>query len=244
MWPVGLEDLTFGEALQWFLDRVPMTAAEVAKLEQKAKRRAFFVSHVAEIDVVSQAWAGIEKALEKGQTLEEFRKEVKPKLEAAWAGSVANPAARVENIYRTNVQSAYAAGRYEQMTAPAVAKSRPYWEFSAVMDGRTSPVCAALDGTVLPADDPFWETRHEPLHYQCRSTKIALTEKQALAKGITATPPVQPPPLEGFGARPGEEWKPDVEKYPEPLREAAEKRLALAPEAPVRQVDTGTVGSR
>lgn len=230
MWPIGLEGLTFQEALDWFLARVPMTREEVDRIGELAKRRAFFVSQVAQLDVVTQAWTAATKALKNGQTLEEFKQEIGPVLKAAWAGSVANPPARLENIFRTNVQHAYAAGRYEQMEAPAVKARRPYREYSAVMDGRVSEICSAIDGTVLPADDEFWKTHTPPLHFQCRSTLVALTEEQAKRKGITEKAP-EAAPLEGFGHPPDVEWKPDLEKYPEPLRELAEKKLEAAPPA-------------
>lgn len=240
MWPVGFEPVEFKEARDWFLQRVPMTREEVDKLDATAKRRAFFVSQVAELDIITQAWRATDGAIEKGQTLEDFKKEIGPKLEAAWAGSVANPAARLETIYRTNVQHAYAAGRYEQMNAPAVRKRRPYREFNAIMDGRTSPICAPLDGTVLAVDDEFWQTHLPPLHFQCRSTVLALTEEQAKAKGIAPRPPDGPAPLEGFGGTPDQEWTPDVSDRPDELRAVFERKVAASEYADDYEANTGS----
>lgn len=226
MWPIGFEKLTFQEALDWFLARVPMTREEVERLGEKAKRRAFFVSQVAQLDIITQAWNAVDRALEQGKTLAQFREEVGPALRDAWQGSVANPAARLENIFRTNAQHAYSAGRWEQMEHPAVKARRPYREYSAIMDGRTSPICTPLDGTVLPADDEFWRSHLPPLHFQCRSTVVALTEEQARQKGIAPNPPDSPAPLEGFGHTPEEDWTPDVSDRPEELRAIYERKVS------------------
>jgi hypothetical protein len=68
-------------------------------------------------------------------------------------------ASRVATIFRANVQSAYSAGRYRQLSETA--QTRPYWRFSAVLDNRTSSECRSLHGGVLRHDDSFWD-RNRP----------------------------------------------------------------------------------
>ena len=46
------------------------------------------------------------------------------------------------------MQTAYAAGRYKKMQA--VKKSRPYWQYMAIMDRRVRPSHAILNGMVYP----------------------------------------------------------------------------------------------
>lgn len=46
---------------------------------------------------------------------------------------------RVATICRTNVQTAYNAGRYAQQSA--MHSARPYWQYLAVLDERTRPSC-------------------------------------------------------------------------------------------------------
>ena len=70
-------------------------------------------------------------------------------------------------IFRTNVQTAYNAGHYEQMSDPAVRQLRPYWQYDAVNDTHTRPSHLAMDGRVYPADSPVWDTAQRlsvPLH--------------------------------------------------------------------------------
>lgn len=45
-------------------------------------------------------------------------------------------------------------------------------QFDAVIDGRTTALCARLHGTTLPKEHPFWKTYYPPNHWGCRSNVI------------------------------------------------------------------------
>lgn len=210
-------------AVEWFRSRLPLAPDEFLRIVGGAHERAFTVAGVAQLDLVSQVWEAVDDAIAKGTTLEDFRDAIEEKLTAAWGGEQPY---RVETIFRTNVQHAYSRGRWEQQSDPEVKAIRPFWEFSAVMDTRTTPICRPLDGTVLSADDAFWKSHNPPLHHACRSTVISLTEEQAKERGLTPTPP-SAAPAEGFGAAPGEDdWHPDLTKYPHELAAVAQAKIA------------------
>lgn len=210
-------------SVRWFRQRLAMTGEDFKRVVKGNHERAFTVAGVAQLDLVTQVWEALDTAMVKGETLEDFRKAVEEKLTAAWG---AKDSYRVETIFRTNLQHAYSRGRWEQQNDPAVKAVRPYWEFSAVMDLRTSEICRPLNGTVRPADDGFWSWHNPPLHHSCRSTIISLTEEQAKARGITPEPP-DSTPADGFGGAPGEDdWHPDLSKYPHELAAVAGVKLA------------------
>lgn len=48
--------------------------------------------------------------------------------------------------------------------------------FTATLDGRTSSICAALDGTVWNIPDDLDKVRQPPLHPNCRSTLVSLVK--------------------------------------------------------------------
>jgi len=98
----------------------------------------------------------------------------------------------METIFRTNIQSAYAAGRLQAQTNPDVLAARPFWMYDALIDSRTSTVCRNLNGAIRPADDSWWATRYPPNHFNCRASVRSLTAAQAAARGgVTETPTLQ-----------------------------------------------------
>lgn len=202
------------EAIASLRRRVALTKGEFARLSAKERAQSFTVAGVVDLDIISETLQAITDAIAEGKTYEEFVETIGAKLEAEWGDSVANPGARLETIFRTNVQSAYAAGRYEQATDPDTLAVRPYWMFSAILDGRTTPVCEAADGTVRPASDAWWHSHSPPCHFQCRSTVITLSEDLAKEEGITHGPLSTVPAAKGFGGPPDIAWKPKATDYP------------------------------
>mgnify|MGYP005833659463 CR=1 FL=1 len=91
---------------------------------------------------------------------------------------------RAENIFRTNIQTAYQVGRYRQMTEPHTLKRRPWWMYDAVNDGRTRPTHAAMDGKVYRADSPVWDEWHPPNGYRCRCSLISLGDSELKERGL------------------------------------------------------------
>ena len=168
------------EALAYWRSKAPVTSAQYKTLTGQAKARAFGVAGLARLDQVATVQQALTEALEKGETLAQFKKRLRPLLESkGWTGQ---KAWRVENIFRTNLQSAYQAGRYAQMKA--VAKARPYWRYVAVKDGRTRPTHRALNGKVYPHDHPFWDTFYPPNGFMCRCTVQTLSQGQVDARGL------------------------------------------------------------
>lgn len=199
--PLDALQVAFAEALAYFQSRDVVSPDEWATLEDKAKRRAFSVAGVTRIEVLKSAWSAIERAIATGTTLDDFKREIGPKLERAWGGSVDAPNWRTELIFRNNVQAAYNYGRLEATTHPDVVDLRPFRMFDAVMDPRTTAICQACDGTTLPIDDPWWSTHLPPCHHACRSGFISLSKQQADRQGVTKKAPGIEA-AEGFGGLP------------------------------------------
>lgn len=227
-WPdpmVGVE-----EVIAWFRSRVPITPGAWRRLAAATKRRAFTVAGANRLSLVTDVWRAIDRAIAQGLPYEEFEKQVGEKLTRAWGDSVASPATRLETIYRNNVQGAYAAGRHAQMTDPDVLQARPYWLYDSVLDSRTSALCTTLNGTLLPADDAFWETHYPPNHHNCRAGVRSLTKGGAERRGgVTESPPTLPP-AEGFRSLPSpDDWEPDPSRFPPEVWREYERARGAGP---------------
>lgn len=215
----------FNEAIRRFRRLVPVTDAEFKRLDEDAQREAFKIANVNSADVVLGVYEELARAIEDGTSFQDSKARIVGKLVEEWGMA---DSWRVETIFRTNVQRAYNDARYEVMTAPTVLEDRPYWRFDAIDDQRTTDICQRLDGTVRPADDPFWKTHSPPTHFNCRSTLVPLTREEAEEEGITPEPP-DSPPAEGFGHAPntrGANWEPDYSQYPEDVAKELQRRVA------------------
>jgi SPP1 gp7 family putative phage head morphogenesis protein len=175
-------------------------------------------------------WSALDQTLTTGGTLADFKRTVGPAILSQWQGSVANPAWRMELVFRNATQRAYSFGRVEQLRDPAVARVRPFWFFDAVGDARTSEICRALDGTVLPASDPWWASHTPPCHHACRSIVRGLRASDPrVARAGNAPPPVAS--QQGFGTLPGEdEWQPRRADYPPEVWDAYLDNPRLRPQ--------------
>ena len=118
--------LPMREAIAFWKDKVPMSRAEFDELFEQMQARGFYVSGLTRIDQIEAVKDAILFALEEGETFEGFKQRIPEIIEQQnWSGI------RLSIIFRTNVQSAYMAGRYAQMTRAEVLRARPYWRYSA-----------------------------------------------------------------------------------------------------------------
>ena len=196
--------------------------------EQKdiIKKRAFTVSKVLSADVLQMVLDNLQKAVKEGDTFEDFKKDLEPKLKnSGYTKKDDGSAWRLKNIYQTNLQTSYNAGRYAQQME--VTEEFPYWELDAIMDSHTTDGCRSVNGVILPASDAFWKTNYPPRHFGCRSKVIAHSKATLKSHGKSLSNPNKyknEKPAEGFDFLPGE-WMPDFNKYSKSVRNKLEKML-------------------
>ncbi|MGO1000846.1 phage head morphogenesis protein [Lysobacter sp. CA196] len=166
---------------------------------QDAHAQAFTVAKVGRLDILQDIRDAVTEAVESGQSFRWFEKELAPVLQRkGWWGrkTVTAPNGeersvqlgspwRLWTIYRTNLQTAYQAGRYQQQLANA--DDRPYGRYVAVMDAQTRPEHRSLHGTVAPIDGDFFRSYYPPNDFGCRCRVQAMTRVEAEAAGVTDT---------------------------------------------------------
>lgn len=187
---IGLEP---SEAVAYFRQKGYEITWAWYDMWQEAHAKAFTVAKAMKLDLLQDIRASVDKALAQGLSFAQFQAELEPILRAkGWWGRILSDEGkpiqlgspyRLQTIFRTNLQSAYMAGRYKQQIENA--DDRPYWQYVAVMDSRTRPEHAMLNGKVFRFDDPFWNTHYPPLGFRCRCRVRALTAEQVKARGLT-----------------------------------------------------------
>ncbi|WP_297572594.1 phage minor head protein [uncultured Deefgea sp.] len=161
----------------------------------EAHARAFTVAKCARLDVLQDIRGAVTKALQSGQTLEQFKDALTPTLQAKgwWGKQVIVDGAgnaemvqlgssrRLKTIYQTNLQSSYMAGRYQQMKSTT--DDFPFWRYVAILDGRTRPSHRAMNGRVFRHDDGLWDSSFPPNGFNCRCRVQPLTQKMIDREG-------------------------------------------------------------
>lgn len=126
------------------------------------------------------------------------------RLRQVWQdqGFVPDAPYRLEAIFRTQVNTAYAAGRAEGNRDPAVEQILWGFEYVAIVDDRTTELCQKLDGMRRPKFDPVWQTYTPPNHWSCRSTVIEIFDN-----GDATPVPDGIQPVKGFAFNPGDVYR-------------------------------------
>lgn len=205
----GYEALPFEEALSFARSRLPLSRKEFADLSERMRFRAFTVSRLSSLDAIERVRGRLQAAMQEGTSLGEWTAGLEDGELQAMAGWSQQKPWYWENVYRTNTQTAYNAGR-----ALTFAKNPPaYLEFLGIDDTRQSEICALRSGTIRPYGDPWWQANWPPLHYQCRSTLRGIYRGEATSRGLKVSdlPAAAPVAQGGFGAHPlaaDTYWKP------------------------------------
>lgn len=218
------KDMTFEEAVDYFKGRIPVTADVFYRIAEQYRGLAFTVSGYTKAQILKRFYDEILAALEDGNTFSEFKKNMNDFLKAE--GYEGLDPLQADLIFRTNIQTAYNVGHYEQMTDPGVMKLRPYWQYDAVNDTHTRPSHLAMDGKVFPADHPVWNTWFPPNGFRCRCTVRTLSKRQVEARELKVEdrfPAIAPDPH--FGTNPAKvQFSPDMKGYPDALVKAYQNR--------------------
>ncbi|ARG32200.1 phage head morphogenesis protein [Acinetobacter baumannii] len=161
-----------------------------------AHSRAFTVAKVARMDLLQDIRQSLISAMQQGQTLEQWKASITPVLQdKGWWGkkTVINPEGReqevqlgsprrLRTIYDTNMQSAFAAGRYKAMLAGA--ETRPFWEWRHITINNPRKQHVALNGRLFRFDDPFWNVAYPPSEWGCKCRVIARSAREVESKEI------------------------------------------------------------
>lgn len=165
------------EALKYARGRNVVLPEEFYLLDLKTRHYSATVSRLASVDQIKTVLEHVNKSLESGTTFDDFKKEVAKE-------GIDLSEHHLANIYRTNMQMAYAHGRWTQQQENK--ESRPYLMYVAINDSRTRPTHLELNRIIRHIDDPFWTLYYPPWDFMCRCHVIALTKKQAEKYGITS----------------------------------------------------------
>jgi len=177
--------LTFLQAVRDLTSRGPMEGfnwRQVAELYQT--RQAFALARSADVALTERIQKTIVKFLRKGVQVRNAEKVI------ADMGDFTT--AYAETVYRTNLSTAYSAGKFDQAARPEVAKVIGGFEFvtsrdSDVRRGRKEDGGenhAAAHGFLAATTDPIWDTTSPPAGYACRCSLRMVPRTELVQRGL------------------------------------------------------------
>lgn len=193
-------------------------------LNEQYNSRAFTILDNAATTIETELRGKINELISSGVTVREGIRALNEKFNAL--GLTSQKEHTLEAIFRTNLQVSNQAGQWQAYQSPAINEILWGFRYDAVMDDRTRPAHAAFHDTVLPKDDPFWQSFWPPNGWNCRCNAIPIFEPTPISP---APPDAQPDP--GFNFNAGEvyrasELSPTPQFPTGPVRRALPRKLA------------------
>ena len=118
--------------------------------------------------------ARVEYAIEEGSTLLDFAAGVQADTELLGISPASS--GYLETVFRTNVQTAYGAGRFRQLTSPNVTAVRRWVQYRTAGDNRVRENHRALDGVIFEATSSDWHRIAPPGGFNCRCSFVSLDD--------------------------------------------------------------------
>lgn len=177
--------LTFLEAVRDLTSRAPLKGfnwRQVAELYQTTQ--AFAMARSADVALTESVQRTIERFLRRGIQLRNAEKII-----AEMGGFTTSYA---EVVYRTNLSTAYSAGRFDQASRPEVAAVIGAFEYVTAGDSdvrRSRPEDnrenhLAAHGFIAATTDAIWDTTAPPSGYSCRCSLRMVPRDELKRRGL------------------------------------------------------------
>jgi SPP1 gp7 family putative phage head morphogenesis protein len=179
--PFLIEPVPHAEAMAFIAGKPAVTRDVFDQLLPELQARAFTITGVESANVlqgvrdrIAELPAGADWNDVKGDII----KDISPWLVTSddpeeRDRQAASAIRRAELLLRTHGFQAYQAAQYNVMERQK--DVFPYWQYMTMQDEAVRDSHAALDGIVLPADDPFWASHYPPWDWACRCQVVPIS---------------------------------------------------------------------
>lgn len=201
---LGYESVAPSEAMDFVRSLTSFTKAAWKKLAPQYRQAAFTVAHVESIALLDTTQELLSQALEEGWTKQQFIEAMNGAFDRAGVTRL-NPY-HADLVFEQNMATAYANGRFQQMSDPDVVAALPYWRYRTAEDDRVRPNHAALERFTARQSDTIWGLIYPPNGFNCRCLVEPLLASEGSAEadvpGVDRLPAGgRPDP--GFDSKPG-----------------------------------------
>lgn len=188
---IDAANMRFEEQIEYFKRKINVNTNSYLDVQGDEHDYLFMVAGANRAEIVDAFRKAVDKAIENGTTLEEFRKDFDNIVNRFGWKYNGGRGWRTRVIYDTNLYGAYNKGRLAQHLE--LKDVLPYWEY--VHNDNPNPRLQhmAWDGLILPADDPWWTYYYPIKAYGCHCEVFAHSEKdlQRMNRKVGAAPEIE-----------------------------------------------------
>lgn len=168
-------DKAFDEAVDDLISREPRLARSSKRVRQVYQDHGFALAKSARLETTKR----VQRILFEGLAAGEAPEKTRAKIEKLGFSK-----GYAQTVYRTNVATAYSAGRFAQMFDPEIADVMAGFRFSTAGDSDVRENHEAADGVIAAPDDSVWDWIAPPLGFNCRCTLELVTKSAARRRGL------------------------------------------------------------
>ena len=207
---LSLDLAPYDEAIARLRRRLRLTAGVLADLGEKFRPWLFRVTQKTTMAVERQIQQALIETTESGEHVREGVKALRQAF--ADAGITPQNSFTLENVFRTQTQMAYGAGRWQAGQDEAIQEILWGYKYVTVGDDRVRPEHVGLDGVTAPKDDGIWSRIWPPNGFACRCSTIEVfTERKIVHPSASVEvdgKEYTPGPDKGFEFNPGQQFAP------------------------------------
>lgn len=164
------------EAIAFLVNKEDVPTRHWTDVWQAMHDRAFMVAGAQTDALLADFHEAVNKAISEGRTLEQFRKDFDRIVAAHGWSYNGSRGWRSRVIFQTNLRTAMAAGRWQQIQR--LKQARPYLRYVHLEEQPHPRYQHHLwHNVVLPVDHPWWETHFAPNGWGCHCTVQSLSER-------------------------------------------------------------------
>ena len=163
-----VEDMGPLAAIDFLRDKKVVLKQDFDALAEQYRPYAFTVAHVESTSTLTLAHGELQTFLASGAGLGEFQASITEVFQRRGITPLAPH--HIENVFRTNMQTAYNAGRWTELMDPEMAPFFPVFEYHNPRDERSRLTHAAMakpGANRFRRDDPIWQIWWPPNGYNC-----------------------------------------------------------------------------
>lgn len=200
------------EALEYFQRKGLRVGFDYRDVWRDEHAQHFTVAKVTHAEVLASVKTSLEQAIERGESFQAWSRNIQPELaKAGWWGErevvddetgeiavtdLSNPR-RLQTIFETNMRSARAAGQWQRIQRTKRALPFLLYQVGPSVHHREDHL--AWHGTLLPADDPWWNS-HMPQNgwgCKCHVRQVGRAEFERLQGEGLSSPAIRESPDNG-----------------------------------------------